>query len=361
MNLFIIVIMEVINLLFDNIRMDYIDESNLLPGMRWSDRVTYDGMWENNLYNFVRQITPRLVNGIKRPFRLEGMTRIDDTPVHKGIREALNNMIIHADYLITGILKVVKTDDGYSFSNPGSLKLPVQAIYEGGHSVARNPRIQQMFRMIGLGDNIGSGFPTILSAWGDEQWRKPDLYQDDELHQVELRLWMTSLMPIECTEFLKKLFGLKYDHLDRESQIILGTAYLEESVSNVRMQSILNMHSTDIGHLLSSLVEQKFLVADRKGRWTRYRLNLNYTIVSEQYSLEDMVVIDKGNQIKNESDRIIYKYIEANGFITTKQVLEITKITTSQGANMALGRLMKLDLIEKKRKGRQFYYEIKDN
>lgn len=346
---------------FDNIRMDYIDESNLLPGMRWSDRVTYDGMWENNLYNFVRQITPRLVNGIKRPFRLEGMTRIDDTPVHKGIREALNNMIIHADYLITGILKVVKTDDGYSFSNPGSLKLPVQAIYEGGHSVARNPRIQQMFRMIGLGDNIGSGFPTILSAWGDEQWRKPDLYQDDELHQVELRLWMTSLMPIECTEFLKKLFGLKYDHLDRESQIILGTAYLEESVSNVRMQSILNMHSTDIGHLLSSLVEQKFLVADRKGRWTRYRLNLNYTIVSEQYSLEDMVVIDKGNQIKNESDRIIYKYIEANGFITTKQVLEITKITTSQGANMALGRLMKLDLIEKKRKGRQFYYEIKDN
>src|SRR5699024_8771731 len=138
-------------------------------------------------------------------------------------------------------------------------------------------------------------FPTILSAWGDEQWRKPDLYQDDELHQVELRLWMTSLMPIECTEFLKKLFGLKYDHLDRESQIILGTAYLEESVSNVRMQSILNMHSTDIGHLLSSLVEQKFLVADRKGRWTRYRLNLNYTIVSEQYSLEDMVVIDKGN------------------------------------------------------------------
>ena len=43
---------------FDNIRMDYIDESNLLPGSRWSDRLTYDGMWENNLYNFIRQVTP---------------------------------------------------------------------------------------------------------------------------------------------------------------------------------------------------------------------------------------------------------------------------------------------------------------
>lgn len=52
---------------FDNIRMDYIDESNLVPGSRWSDRLTYDGMWENNLYNFVRQITPKLSAGIKRP------------------------------------------------------------------------------------------------------------------------------------------------------------------------------------------------------------------------------------------------------------------------------------------------------
>ena len=74
---------------FDNIRMDYLDESNLLPGSRWSDRLTYDGMWENNLYNFMRQVTPKLVSGIKRPFRLEGMVRIDDTPVHKAIREAI--------------------------------------------------------------------------------------------------------------------------------------------------------------------------------------------------------------------------------------------------------------------------------
>ena len=50
-----------------------------------------------------------------------------------------------------------------------------------------------MFRMIGLGDNIGSGFPTILNAGGAENWRKPDLYDDQELHQVELRLWMVSL------------------------------------------------------------------------------------------------------------------------------------------------------------------------
>lgn len=31
---------------FDNIHMDYLDKTNLLPGQRWSDRLTYDGTWE---------------------------------------------------------------------------------------------------------------------------------------------------------------------------------------------------------------------------------------------------------------------------------------------------------------------------
>jgi predicted HTH transcriptional regulator len=340
---------------FDNIRMDFIDESNLLPGSRWSDRLTYDGMWENNLYNFVRQVTPKLVNGIKRPFRLEGMVRIDDTPVHKAIREAVVNMMIHSDYMITGVLKIVKFDSGFEFSNPGNLKLPVQSIYEGGHSVARNPRIQQMFRMIGLGDNIGSGFPTILDAWGEEQWRKPDLSQNEELHQVELKLWMISLMPAECTEYLKKLYGAKYNDLDNESQIILATAFLENGVSNARMQSILDMHSTDIGHILASLVEQNMLIADKKGRWTSYRINTDYEIEEEQYQLD---LHQQEIEFKNESDRIIYEYVQANGFVTSAQVQQISRIKSRQGASVALNRLIERGLLKMVRNGKSTYYEL---
>lgn len=342
---------------FDNIRMDYIDESNLLPGSRWSDRLTYDGMWENNLYNFIRQVTPRLVAGLKRPFRLEGMVRVDDTPVHKSIREAVTNMAIHADYLITGILKIVKTEKGFVFSNPGTLKLPLSAIYEGGYSVARNPRIQTMFRMIGYGDNIGSGFPAILSAWGEESWRKPDLSQNEELHQVELKLWMISLMPPECTEYLQKLFGLAYSHLDNETQIILGTSYLENGVTNARMQSIINRDSTKIGHMLADLVEQQMLIADKKGRWTSYRLNESYEIRPEQFEFRD--IHHEEVMLQNETDQSIYEYIKANGFITTQQVVELTRITTAQGANAALGRMMKQNLIRKVRRGKHFIYELK--
>lgn len=341
---------------FDNIRMDYIDESNLLPDSRWNDRITYDGTWENNLYNFVRQVMPKLVSGIKRPFRLEGITRIDDTHVHKAIRESLVNMMIHSDYLITGVLKIIKRENGFIFTNPGNLKLSVQSIYEGGHSVARNPRIQQMFRMIGLGDNSGSGFPTILSAWGEEQWRKPDLSQNEELHQVELKLWMISLMPVECTEYLNQLFGLKYNHLNKEEQIILGTAYLENGVTNVRMQSILDLHSTEIGRILSSLVDENMLIADRKGRWTSYRLNHNYEILPEQYQMSDMQQPEI--EFRNDTDRIIYEYVCANGFITSAQVLQITRINTNQGASVALNRLISQNLLKMVRNGKTFIYEL---
>lgn len=342
---------------FGNIRMDYLDVSNLLPGSRWSDRLTYDGTWENNLYNFMRMVMPKLVSGLKRPFRLEGMVRVDDTPVHQAIREAVVNMIIHSDYLVSsGILKVEKSDKGFVFSNPGSLRLPVRTIYEGGHSVARNPRIQTFFRMIGAGDNIGSGFPTILSAWGEENWRKPDLSEDTELRQVNLKLWMISLMPQECTEHLQSLFGLKYTRLNKEEQIILGTAFLEGSVTNARMQSIFDLHSTEIGHILAGLVESNMLIADKKGRWTSYILNEEYQMQDEQLDIEE---IQSGEIVfRNDTDRIIYEYIRTNDFITSHQILDITRINTPQGANVALGRLIDMGLIKKIRKGRQFIYQL---
>ena len=41
---------------FDYLRMDYIDKSNLIGDQRYSDRLTYDGTWENNLFNFIRMV-----------------------------------------------------------------------------------------------------------------------------------------------------------------------------------------------------------------------------------------------------------------------------------------------------------------
>lgn len=340
---------------FDNFRLDYIDKTNLLPGSRWSDRLTYDGMWENNLYTFFTRIIPKLVSDIKRPFKLEGMSRIDDTPVHKAIREAVVNMMIHSDYLITGVLKIEKNDTGFIFSNPGNLKLPIAAIYEGDHSVARNPKIQTFFRMIGMGDNIGSGFPTILSAWGEENWRKPDLSENPDLHEVNLRLHTISLMPAECSEYLQQHFGSAYTKLSNEEQIILGTAYLENGVSNARLQTMLNLHATDVGKLLAHLVDEKMLIINARGRWSTYNINTDYAPEPEQTSFEiDHSLYDTFN----DTDKLIYDYIRANGFITTKVITQITRITTIAGACVAIARLEEKNVVKRRRQGRTTIYEF---
>lgn len=338
---------------FGNIRMDYLDETNLMPGSRWNDRLTYDGMWENNLYTFIKRVLPKLVKDLRRPFKLDGMSRVDDTPVHKAIREAVINLVIHSDYHITGVLKIVKLEDGFLFSNPGSLKLSIPAIYEGGNSRARNPHIQTMLRMIGMGDNIGSGFPTILSAWKEENWRKPDLSENTELHIVELKLWTLSLMPQECTDYLRRLMGKDYDCLQADDQIILCTTFLEKEITNSRIQILLNMHSTDVGKHLYELVERKMLLVTPNGRWTTYQLNEQYEAVEK---MQDQTEAEQPKPEMIQTDQEIYEYICKNGAITARQVVELTRINTRGGAVTALNRLMEKNLIERKRDGRSIYY-----
>ena len=111
--------------------------------------------------------------------------------MHKAVREGLVNMIIHADYLMdAGVLKVIKKKDSFEFTNPGILKLPLEDIYRGGNSKSRNPHMQTMLRMVGFGDNAGSGFPTILNTWKNEGWVKPELIEDTNLNQVTLVMKM---------------------------------------------------------------------------------------------------------------------------------------------------------------------------
>jgi predicted HTH transcriptional regulator len=172
---------------FDNFRMDYIDFCNLIGEERYSDRLTYDGRWENNLYQFFSRVIPKVTFDLPRPFRMEGLQRVDDTPQHKAVREAFTNSIIHSDFIMeSGILRIEKHDDKLVFRNPGLLRLPIEQIYEGGVSFARNPKIQNMLRMVGYGENIGSGFPLILDAWKQAGWEKPELINKVELDEVEL-------------------------------------------------------------------------------------------------------------------------------------------------------------------------------
>lgn len=172
-----------------------------------------------------------MTRDLPRPFKMEGVVRRDDSLQHKAVREAVTNMIIHADFMVNGLLRIEKYDDRIVLTNPGLLKLPLEQIYHGGESKARNQRMQNMFRMIGYGENLGSGFPLILNAWNEKHWMKPELLEQTELMQVKLTLYIQNNVasgssndpindPINLTE---------------RQKLILQTFFEEKSLSRERL------------------------------------------------------------------------------------------------------------------------------
>lgn len=49
-------------------------------------------------------------------------------------------------------------------------------------------KMQNMLRMIGYGENLGSGFPMILNAWKQAGWGEPELKNRLEVDEVALVL-----------------------------------------------------------------------------------------------------------------------------------------------------------------------------
>ena len=124
-----------------------------------------DGTWSGNVFDFFRKVINKLTAELKVPFVLRGETRIDDTPQHQALREALVNTLVHADYSDRASVRVIKRPSGFEFRNPGVLRMSVAQALRGGESDCRNRLMQQMFLMINLGERAGSGLPRIRAGW----------------------------------------------------------------------------------------------------------------------------------------------------------------------------------------------------
>lgn len=198
-------------------------------------------------------VLPKLTKELPRPFKMVGLERDDDTPQHKAIREAMTNCIIHADLMLNSVLKVEKYDNKFVFTNPGLLRLPIEQIYAGEETRARNQRIQSMFRMIGFGENLGSGFPLILSAWNEKHWLKPELIEQRELMQVKLILSIETKeedspvnVPVKMSDILKDVLKDVLKELTERQLVILETICTSPNVTQQGMSTKLKVSKKTI-------------------------------------------------------------------------------------------------------------------
>ncbi len=104
---------------------------------------------------------------------MSGGERIDDTPVHKALREALANCLINADYHGLRGVVIKKETDKITFANPGYIRTGKKQMRLGGESDPRNKSLMKMFNLINIGERAGSGVPNIFNVWEDEGFIEP--------------------------------------------------------------------------------------------------------------------------------------------------------------------------------------------
>ncbi len=253
--------------------LDYQEQLSDDPEARWTYRLTLDGKWEPNLFNFYYRVYPRLVEGVQVPFKLDHAgTRLEETHVHEALREALVNTLIHADHQSSRPINVVKRRDAFIFMNPGRLRVPREQLYRGGVSDPRNPNLQKMFQLLGLGEKAGSGFQKILRAWREQHWMIPLVAERPVMEMTRVWLPVSSMIPEDVERELRGVVGEAYTSLDELDRVILMLAHRFGEICNADVQPYRHEHPRDIGVRLKRFVEQGWLEkAGGHGRGTRYR------------------------------------------------------------------------------------------
>ena len=110
--------------------------------------------------------------------------------------------------------------------------------------------MQLILRMIGFGDNAGSGIPTILSAWKQEDWVEPDLHEDTHLNQVTLTLKTLATWTESVDELQDSIVSLP--SVPKESLTAMRNAL---SIYNLGISPVVRANLTEVANAISNAMK----------------------------------------------------------------------------------------------------------
>jgi predicted HTH transcriptional regulator len=288
--------------------------------LRWSDRITStSGEWSGNLFGFFYKAYNKLIQNpcIKIPFKMEYGYRIDDTPVHEALREALANCLINADYYGEGGVVIKNYTNKITFENPGVLRIKVEEAISGGFSSPRNSVLMKMFNLLDIGERAGSGIPNIYYIWNGQKWESPQIEERfDGIDRMYFRLPIKEVaiksavieMPLICsdsaqpiksadekvpikkadnkwfTEYADKKAAMKNadkempiksaDKTQKHKEAIIELVKENGELKSADLLEILNIGERRARALLSEMVAEGFLIPEGSNRNRIYKYEL---------------------------------------------------------------------------------------
>ncbi len=249
--------------------LDYQEQMD--PNTRWTDRiVSSSGDWSGNVYDFYFRVYNKITQDIKVPFKLEGGDRIDDTPVHKALREALANCLINSDYYGRQGIVIIKKKEKITLSNPGGFRIDVEAAKSGGVSDPRNSALIKMFNLVDIGERAGSGIPNIFSVWKKQGWNAPTISESFEPERI--------ILSLEVSKSGDKKAAIKSGDKKAATKTALHkqaiVEYLTENVSakSSEIAELLGLKSSRVKEILNDMISDGIVVSEGGNRNKIYKL-----------------------------------------------------------------------------------------
>lgn len=228
---------------------------------RWEDRVaTNDGDWSGNVFDFWVRVSQKLTSNLKRPFQVGGdLMRTQATPLELGLREALANMLLHADYDAAMGSSVVVTGTSATFANSGTMLVPPEVAACGGSSRTRNPMVARMLSLVGIGEKAGSGFDAMRAGARWAGLPEPELRESFSPDRVNL-------------EYPLKARAGAVDEPADNADRVTGLLRERGTLTRAQVESALGVSKATANNLLASLIARGLVERVGQGKATVYRL-----------------------------------------------------------------------------------------
>ena len=251
------------------------------PTIRWTDRLqSSSGDWTGNLFDFFFRVYGKIVRDLKIPFKLDGITRVDDTPVHKALREALANCIVNTDFYFPRGIVIRKDADSIVMENPGSIRTGKAQMLKGGISDPRNKALMKMFNLIGIGERAGSGVPDIYSVWEQQGWKQPEVIEEYGPDRTILKLSFVKNMDEKALiksadkkALIKSADKKKLTNKTRQQlEKIIEWMELDREYRIAEIAEFLGVKETRARELVRELIRLEKIEAIGKNKGRRYRI-----------------------------------------------------------------------------------------
>ena len=248
--------------------LDYREKLN--PDIRWTDRVqSQSGDWSGNVFDFFRTVYPKVTADFKKPFMTDGVVRVEESPRHLAVREAIANCLVNTDFFQSWSVVIEKYPDRIELANPGVIRVGKEQMLLGGISEPRNKNLLKMFNQIGIGEHAGSGVPEVFSTWKSEGLKEPEVKEQFGPDKPDRTI---VILPLESGTVTDRATDKVTDNSAeaRREQILhimdAGVEYKAEEIAEK-----LGLKSTRTKALLRELLELDKVEAIGNTRGRRYK------------------------------------------------------------------------------------------